>query len=356
MRRRALCASASASPAGTTRLTRPKRSAVVGVVERRRSAPSPSRACAKRRGRRRPAASSRRGRSTTPGRAKRASIAGDREVAGGDELAARRGRDALDGGDHRLGQRDDLLHQLGAARHDAFVEGRPRSASLRCACSSLRSWPAESAGPSPARTTTRADGSASIAANSLDQRFDHRQAQRVARGRRLQRQRRDAAVILAAQQGGRVFVSRRGVHGGAPPSRPWRVAAGRGRPVRSARAFELVIAGNHRNAKDRRATWGRAVENSIQRSCTTLSVARAGLAGASFSKPFQGNPSFFQGNSKLFQAFPRISKQILWRFSTKSGAWRRPRRFRRSRSLRAAILLASSPRRPMRNASRKIDM
>ena len=38
-----------------------------------------------------------------------------REVAGGDELAARRGRDAVDLGDDRLGQGGDHLHDLGAA-------------------------------------------------------------------------------------------------------------------------------------------------------------------------------------------------------------------------------------------------
>ena len=63
----------------------------------------------------------------------------------------------------------------------------------------------------------------------VDQRFDHRQAQRVARRRRLQGQGRDAAPVLAAQQSERVFTALRGGHAGAPPAKlqPYALAAAR---------------------------------------------------------------------------------------------------------------------------------
>ena len=50
-------------------------------------------------------------------------VAADGEVAGRDELAARRSRRPLDGGDDGLRQRDDALHQRGAALQDALIDG-----------------------------------------------------------------------------------------------------------------------------------------------------------------------------------------------------------------------------------------
>ena len=50
---------------------------------------------------------------STPGW-RSARVGGDGEVAGRDQLAAGRGSDAVDLGDHRLWQVDDRQHQLGA--------------------------------------------------------------------------------------------------------------------------------------------------------------------------------------------------------------------------------------------------
>ena len=46
-----------------------------------------------------------------------------RQIAGGDQLAPRRRRHALDGRDDRLGQGGDLLHEGGAAAHGLLEEG-----------------------------------------------------------------------------------------------------------------------------------------------------------------------------------------------------------------------------------------
>ena len=57
------------------------------------------------------------------GRAKSRIRSGDREIAGGDELTARRRRHAVDGGDHRLRGADDVLHQHRAGGHGLRKKG-----------------------------------------------------------------------------------------------------------------------------------------------------------------------------------------------------------------------------------------
>ncbi len=65
----------------------------------------------------------------TPGGGECGFLRGDGEIAGGDQLAAGGGGDALDFGDHGLRNRLDFLHQVGADVEDAaiVVDDRGRS-------------------------------------------------------------------------------------------------------------------------------------------------------------------------------------------------------------------------------------
>ena len=63
----------------------------------------------------------------TPGRREARVLARDREVAGGDELAARRGGDAVHLRDHGLREAVDRHHQL-AAGVEQLARGRQRAA------------------------------------------------------------------------------------------------------------------------------------------------------------------------------------------------------------------------------------
>ena len=82
----------------------------------------------------------------------------DGKIARGDQLAARRRRQSVDLGDHRLRQRRDALHQAESkpqrsARRTAALR-RDRYDDLTC---SFRSCPAENSAPSVSMTITRTD-------------------------------------------------------------------------------------------------------------------------------------------------------------------------------------------------------
>ena len=147
--------------------------------------------------------------------------AGDREVAGGDELAAGGGGDAFDGGDHRLRQGDDGAHQVGAARHRALKERAAAVGVVAMRLQLLEVVAGRKRRPVAGENDDARRGIGFDRREGVDQRFDHRQAQRVARSRRLQSEGRDAAPVLAARQSERFFAALRGGHAGAPPSRLW---------------------------------------------------------------------------------------------------------------------------------------
>ncbi len=138
---------------------------------------------------------------------------GDRQIAGGDELTAGGGGDALDRGDHRLFQFDDPAHQLSAARHRALEERRAAVGVVAMRLQFLevvagrqrRTFAGEHDDARRRISGDRREG--------VDQGLDHRQAQRVARRRRLQRQRRHAGGVVAAQKGGRILAGRGGHSG-----------------------------------------------------------------------------------------------------------------------------------------------
>ena len=134
------------------------------------------------------------------GQGEAGALAGDRQVAGGDELASRRRGDALDRRDDRLRQRDDRLHERGAARHDLLVEG---AAAVGIVAVRL-DLPEVVAGAQRRPFAGEHDDARPVVLGDVgegdDQRVDHREAERVAVLRRGQRQGDDAGVVLAAEE------------------------------------------------------------------------------------------------------------------------------------------------------------
>jgi len=151
-----------------------------------------------------------------PGRAKARALAGDRQVATGDELTAGGRRHAFDRGDDRLRQGDDLLHEVGAARHRLLVE---TLAAIGVVAMRLQLLEIVASRQRGAVGGDDDDAGRAIGFDR-EERVDQRQAQRVARRRRLQRQRRHAALALAAQQGW-------DIHSRAPSGSKRRSAFGR---------------------------------------------------------------------------------------------------------------------------------
>src|SRR5271166_596831 len=128
-------------------------------------------------------------------------LAGDRQVARGDELASRRRGDAFHSRDDRLRQRDDRLHERDAARHDLFVEGM---APVGVVAVSL-DLPEVVAGAQRRPVAGDDDGARPIVLGDVgegdDQSIDHRKAEGVTVPRRGQSQRDDAGIVLAAEEG-----------------------------------------------------------------------------------------------------------------------------------------------------------
>ena len=117
----------SSSPSGSTRLMRPMAWARSAVIASPVS--SISMACLRGTARERATIGVEQKRPIlTPGVAKRAPLGGERQVAAGDELAARGGGDAMDLGDDRLGQMQDGEHQFAAAPEDRLMARAARLA------------------------------------------------------------------------------------------------------------------------------------------------------------------------------------------------------------------------------------
>ena len=123
-------------------------------------------------------------------------LAGDREIAGGDELAAGRGGDALDRRDHRLRQRDDGLHEGRAAREQLHV-----IAAASVAVVPMRLHFLEVVAGAERRSHAREHNDAGLIVSRDrlelgDKRLEHVEAKRVEVARRVQGQ-GDHAIVVA---------------------------------------------------------------------------------------------------------------------------------------------------------------
>ena len=147
----------------------------------------------------------------TPGSAKRAFGSRDREIAGGDQLTPGGGRDPLDRRDHRLRQRDDRLHEIAAARHQRRVVFRAPVGIVAMRPDLSEVMPGRKRRPFAGEHDDARGRVGGDRLERADQRLDHAEAQRVARGRRVERQRRDASLVVAADEG-----RGRGFHGSVP--------------------------------------------------------------------------------------------------------------------------------------------
>ena len=208
---------------------------------------------------------------------------GDREIASGGQLAPGGRRDPLDRRDHRLWQRDDRLHQIAAALHQRRVV-------LRAPVGIVAMRPdLPQVVPRRKRRTFAGeddDPDRRVGGDRLeraDQRLDHAEAQRVARGRRVERQRRDAGLVVAADEG-----RGRGFHGSVPLGSERQVVA----------AGEDVKGGG---AAGRRISDGPCAEPRSRAS----------------------SPSFLQGLPKKCGSDAKLFQGISWRFCGISTGYNR---------------------------------
>ena len=135
-----------------------------------------------------------------PRKAEARILSGDREIAGGDQLAARRGRDPLDRRDDWLRQRHDRLHERRAARKqlDVIIAASVAIVAMRLHLLEVV------AGAERLSGAGEHDDARLVVIGDVVERgnegLEHGEAQRIAVVRRVQSQDDDAVVVVASDE------------------------------------------------------------------------------------------------------------------------------------------------------------